>query len=235
MLSKAFGLFKDLIPSFGFSFWEGLVKFNERGSMFRSFLIVLVCSVLSSCGDTKSLSVNYLDSTSSSPNLPSFLVYISSDLASNFRQAITPAILITDPSTKIYYYTSRPQDLKDCVLAQNLVDRTENYHSESVGQSNCVSLGALLRQEGLFPVVQGDLDMTGKMVDLSADGFVYTYFFYNPTATTTGPGAAAGETVAAGNRCFKLWGSKVVSKQLISAGGQATQTVDLKNLKCFGF
>lgn len=190
-----------------------------------------------SCSETSTLSQSYSDSLAGA-NLPNFVVFVSSDLSSNFTQAITPA---TSNATQaaVYYFTSNPENLKNCVVAGNLVDLDPAYHSASPSLSQCVSFTDSLHSEGLFPVPVGELALTGRAVSIPSNGYAYALFFYNPNSSSPGVSKAvdveAGQNVPSNLPCVKIWSAKVQGGSLFARGGVAAGAVDLKTLKCYGF
>jgi hypothetical protein len=206
----------------------------------RKALLLGVWVVLAaSCGDTKTVSVGYTDSLAGNVS-PNFIVHIFSDLSSNFRQSATPAVdeRSTPANQSIYYYTAAPDNLKNCVLFEGLVTRVAGYHSDSASESDCTTLASRLAREpdgtSLFPIPDNYLAESGRSVKADNEGFVYTMFFYNTNAST-GSSVAAGQLISSTNRCVKIWGARITGGQPTDTAGSAAATLDLKNLKCYGF
>ena len=205
----------------------------SKWSSFLTFLGLAWMAV--GCGDVRTLGPAYVDSTVGS-SLPSFVVFVYSDLQSNFRQALPPA---RNPSTSnlVYYFTNTPNYLKNCAVYQNQVDVVTGYHSGNAAESDCTSLGGLLNSEGVFPAPQSELDQSEAAVNMGREGFVYAYFFYYPNSTSLAGGndISPNTVVPSNNRCFKLWAAQMKNGVLVGKNDAATSTVDLKLLKCYGF
>ncbi len=188
--------------------------------------------VLASCGDSKTFSLQSVDSNQNSVT-PTFVVVLTVDASGTISQN-QPTV--RGANNQIYYYSGESLEaFENCAVATNQVDREATIHGANPSLADCRAFASSLGTLNIVPSLT-DADLVeGSAVTLPASGYVYVLFVHSPTFGAAGADADPSVTITPGNRCVKLWAAKIDGKRLLRVGAvEATTSVDLNELYCFG-
>ncbi len=180
-------------------------------------LILLLGAVLSACGDSKSIRLNYTVAGSQTPDL-TVLLTLPPESGTAYKQSL-PSILDSDGNS--HYFYDYDADLKACALYQSAeVNGTEidnsssRFHSGTGSQNACLRL-ACKYEKNLFAF--GTLDLQNSPpTSLSApnNGFVIAMFFY-------------GAVTSSATKCFEMFAAEVQNQRFLMSGGSLAESASV--------